>query len=228
MKGEQPLPTLSRSAWNVLGTEIPNLDNIGKRNSKENRFCCKRKRGGDWRRSYWGGRRGREYDLGPKLQNLGRGKKPSDAARSALIPKCISGKLLIVGAIVVIAAFTIIIISLAVKKIETCLPCRPLVSVPCLDSWISYNGKCLYVSKEERNWSLSLTTCTSFNASLAVIDTQKELDFWVDIFRSSHYWFGLSRKVNQIWKWSNGTEFKNQLIVSPKSWQALLKLSISC
>uniref|UniRef100_A0A8C5SPU3 C-type lectin domain-containing protein n=1 Tax=Laticauda laticaudata TaxID=8630 RepID=A0A8C5SPU3_LATLA len=85
--------------------------------------------------------------------------------------------------------------------------------VACPDSWIKYNGKCLYVSKEERNWPLSLETCSSFNASLAVIDTQKELEFLVDIFHSSHYWFGLSRKVNQIWKWSNGTVFKNQFPV---------------
>ncbi|XP_034277482.1 C-type lectin domain family 2 member D-like [Pantherophis guttatus] len=140
----------------------------------------------------------------------------------ALIPKCISDKLFTVGAVVVIAALIIIIISLAVKKTETCLPCRPLVSVACPDSWIRYHGKCLYVSKEERNWSLSLTTCSSFNASLAVIDTQKELDFWVDIFRSSHYWFGLSRKVNQIWKWSNGTEFKNQFPVRGEGFCAYL------
>uniref|UniRef100_A0A670ZKX9 C-type lectin domain-containing protein n=1 Tax=Pseudonaja textilis TaxID=8673 RepID=A0A670ZKX9_PSETE len=45
----------------------------------------------------------------------------------------------------------------------------------CPDSWIGYLGKCFYVSKEERNWSLSLSTCSSFNASLAVIDSQKEL-----------------------------------------------------
>ncbi|XP_039213056.1 C-type lectin domain family 2 member D-like isoform X1 [Crotalus tigris] len=131
----------------------------------------------------------------------------------ALIPKCISDKLFTVGAVVVIAALTIIIISLAVKKTETCPLCGPLESVACPDSWISYSGKCLYISKEEKNWSLSLKSCSSFNASLAVIDTQKELDFWVDIFHSSHYWFGLSREVNQIWKWSNGTEFKNQFPV---------------
>ncbi|KAM3847562.1 C-type lectin domain family 2 member D-like isoform 1-T4 [Vipera latastei] len=128
----------------------------------------------------------------------------------ALIPKCISDKLFTVGAVVAIAALIIIIISLAVKKTETCPPCPPLVSVACPDSWIRYLGKCLYISKEEKNWSLSLMTCSSFNATLAVIDTQKELDFWMDIFRSSHYWFGLSREVNRVWKWPNGTEFKNQ------------------
>ncbi|KAG8127758.1 hypothetical protein E2320_014649, partial [Naja naja] len=100
-----------------------------------------------------------------------------------------------------------------VKKTETCPPCPSLVSVACPESWIKYNGKCLYVSKEERDWLLSLETCSSFNASLAVIDTQKELEFLVDIFCSSHCWFGLSRKVNQIWKWPNGSEFKNQFPV---------------
>ncbi|XP_026540249.1 C-type lectin domain family 2 member D-like isoform X1 [Notechis scutatus] len=139
-----------------------------------------------------------------------------------LIPKCISDKLFTVGAVVAIATLIIIIISLAVKKTETCSPCPPLVSVACPDSWIKYNGKCLYVSKEERNWPVSLETCSSFNGSLAVIDTQKELEFLVHIFHSSHYWFGLSRKVNQIWKWSNGTVFKNQFPVRGEGFCAYL------
>ncbi|KAM3847556.1 C-type lectin domain family 2 member D-like isoform 2-T3 [Vipera latastei] len=116
-------------------------------------------------------------------------------------------------AAVVFAALIIATIPLAVYRTETCLPCLSIVSVACPDFWIGYRGKCFYISKEEKNWSLSLTTCSSFNASLAVIDTQKELDFWVEIFHPFHYWFGLSREIKQVWKWFNGTEFKNQFAV---------------
>uniref|UniRef100_A0A8C5SB80 C-type lectin domain-containing protein n=1 Tax=Laticauda laticaudata TaxID=8630 RepID=A0A8C5SB80_LATLA len=58
---------------------------------------------------------------------------------------------------------------------KPCLPCHSTVSAACPDFWIGYSRKCFYASKEERNWSLSLKTCSSLNASLAVIDTQKEL-----------------------------------------------------
>ncbi|XP_034277645.1 C-type lectin domain family 2 member D-like isoform X2 [Pantherophis guttatus] len=137
-------------------------------------------------------------------------------ARNAVLCKRIADKKFVIAAAVVVV-FIIIIISLAVpgKKTETYLPCPLLESqnVACPDSWIGYRGKCFYTSNEERNWSLSLKTCSSFNASLAVIDTQKELDFWVEIFRPFHYWFDLSREVNQTWKWSNGTQFKNQFLV---------------
>ncbi|XP_032068138.1 C-type lectin domain family 2 member D-like [Thamnophis elegans] len=152
----------------------------------------------------------------------GRKRARNADHNKALIPKCISDKLFTVGAVVVITALIIIIISLAVRETETCSPCHPLVSAACPDSWIRFNGKCLYISKDEKNWSLSLSTCSSFDASLAVIDTQKELDFWLNIFRSYHYWFGLSRKVNRMWKWSNGTEFKNQFPVRGEGFCAYL------
>ncbi|KAG8127756.1 hypothetical protein E2320_014639, partial [Naja naja] len=47
-------------------------------------------------------------------------------------------------------------------------------------------------------------------------------DFWVEIFDPFHYWFGLSREVNQVWKWSNGTEFRNQFPVRGEGFCAYL------
>ncbi|KAG6921624.1 C-type lectin domain family 2 member D, partial [Chelydra serpentina] len=49
-------------------------------------------------------------------------------------------------------------------------PFRPC----CLEGWVGYGGKCYYFSKEEKNWDSSQHFCSSFNASLAVIDTQQE------------------------------------------------------
>ncbi|XP_070592790.1 C-type lectin domain family 2 member D-like [Erythrolamprus reginae] len=134
---------------------------------------------------------------------------------AVLVSKRVTKKKFIIPATVVIIVLIIIIIILAVKKPEPCPLCPRLVSqgVVCPDFWIGYRGKCFYTSKEEMNWFLSLTTCSSLNASLAVIDTQEELDFWVRHFQTFHYWMGLSREVNEVWKWSNGTEFKNQFLV---------------
>ncbi|XP_015683390.1 C-type lectin domain family 2 member D [Protobothrops mucrosquamatus] len=132
---------------------------------------------------------------------------------TALVPKCISDKKFIIGAIVLVVVLIIIIISLAVKETKSCPIGVSCESVACPDSWITYRGKYFYVSKEKRTWSMSLKTCSSFNASLAVIDTQKELDIFVDNLGLFHFWFGLSRKDNQHWKWPNGTEFKNRFPV---------------
>ncbi|XP_026540262.1 C-type lectin domain family 2 member D-like [Notechis scutatus] len=147
--------------------------------------------------------------------------RKSDANRTrnagqskGLVHQCTSNKKIITAVILIIVLFIVIIV-LAVKKTETYLPYPSSASqgVACPDSWIGYLGKCFYVSKEERNWTVSLSTCSSLNASLAVIDSQKELDFWVEILNPLHYWFGLSREVNQTWKWSNGTESKIQFPV---------------
>ncbi|ETE63825.1 Early activation antigen CD69, partial [Ophiophagus hannah] len=98
-------------------------------------------------------------------------ESPWNAHRNkAVIPK---GQKIAVA--FVTTTLILVIISLAVFIItKQCLPCHSTISGACPDFWIGYRRKCFYVSKEERNWSLSLETCSSFNASLAVIDTQKE------------------------------------------------------
>ncbi|XP_070592791.1 C-type lectin domain family 2 member B-like [Erythrolamprus reginae] len=126
--------------------------------------------------------------------------------------KYITVKNITIVAAILVIVLIIVIISLAVRKEKSCPICAPCQSFVCPDSWIIYNGKYFYISKEKRSWPMSSNICSSFNASMAVIDTQKELDFCANILRSDHYWFGLSKK-DQVWKWSNGTEFKNQFPV---------------
>ncbi|XP_007441970.1 C-type lectin domain family 2 member D-like [Python bivittatus] len=136
-----------------------------------------------------------------------------NARNAALLPKCITEKKFTIAVVVLVTVLIIVIISLAVKKTPIFPPCPLPVRAACPDSWIGYRGKCFYRSKEESTWVTSSKNCSSFNASLAVIDTKNELHFWVEFLRPSHYWFGLSRKFKQAWKWSNGTEFKNQFPV---------------
>ncbi|XP_058023698.1 C-type lectin domain family 2 member D-like [Ahaetulla prasina] len=150
----------------------------------------------------------------------------SSSGRPDAIPcKRIADKKFIIAAAVVVILI-IVVILLAVKKLSPPSPSFASQDVSCTDSWITYKGKYFYISKEEKNWFMSLKTCSLFNASLAVIDTQQELDylkrlcslksitlgkdFWVHFLNPFDYWFGLSRETNKVWKWSNGTEFKNQ------------------
>ncbi|XP_075770300.1 uncharacterized protein LOC102462209 isoform X2 [Pelodiscus sinensis] len=45
----------------------------------------------------------------------------------------------------------------------------------CPDGWVGYRGKCYYFSDAEGTWNSSQSFCSSFNASLAGIDTEKDL-----------------------------------------------------
>nr|XP_023969462.1 C-type lectin domain family 2 member A-like [Chrysemys picta bellii] len=98
----------------------------------------------------------------------------------------------------------IILISLPAKKPEPCPSCSA-----CPDGWVRYLEKCYYFSQAEGNWTYSQSHCSALGASLAVIDTQQEMDFVVRYKDPSDYWIGLQRELDQPWKWANGTKFNN-------------------
>ncbi|XP_066109254.1 C-type lectin domain family 2 member D-like [Saccopteryx bilineata] len=75
----------------------------------------------------------------------------------------------------------------------------------CLDGWIGYLGKCFYFSENTTTWTASQNFCISHEATLAVINTTKELDFLKRYSDHSQYWIGLSRKPGQTWKWIDET-----------------------
>uniref|UniRef100_A0A8C5SW76 C-type lectin domain-containing protein n=1 Tax=Laticauda laticaudata TaxID=8630 RepID=A0A8C5SW76_LATLA len=89
-----------------------------------------------------------------------------------------------VGSLIVLTDF--IFVSVKKTKSHPCSPPFASQDIACPDAWIGYLRKCFYVSKEERNWSLSLEICSSFNASLAVIDTQNELHYEA-VYKSKCY-----------------------------------------
>ncbi|XP_020671471.3 C-type lectin domain family 2 member D [Pogona vitticeps] len=132
---------------------------------------------------------------------------------AAFIPKCITDKKYTLAAALLITVLTIALIAVAVKKPAPCPHCPPPIDASCPDGWVGYQGKCYYISADERNWTASEKYCSSSGASLAVIDTKQELDFWVNFTGPFHYWIGLSRETAQAWKWPNGTVFENQFDV---------------
>ncbi|XP_044838554.1 C-type lectin domain family 2 member D-like [Mauremys mutica] len=79
----------------------------------------------------------------------------------------------------------------------------------CTDGWIGYRGKCYYFSEAKGNWTYSQKHCSSLGASLAVIDTQQDLDFMLRYKGNFDHWIGLWRDPGQPWKWANGTEFNH-------------------
>uniref|UniRef100_A0A8C4W0I0 C-type lectin domain family 2 member D-like n=1 Tax=Gopherus evgoodei TaxID=1825980 RepID=A0A8C4W0I0_9SAUR len=79
----------------------------------------------------------------------------------------------------------------------------------CLDGWVGYRGKCYYFSEAEGTWDSSQSFCSSLNASLAGIDTEKDLKFIMRYKGVSEFWIGLKRESAQLWGWVNGEQFNN-------------------
>ncbi|XP_042303346.1 C-type lectin domain family 2 member B-like [Sceloporus undulatus] len=78
----------------------------------------------------------------------------------------------------------------------------------CPDGWVGYRRKCYYFAKTEGNWISSKRNCSSFSASLAVVDSQDEMDFLLRYKTSADHWIGLERDLEtEPWKWVNGTIF---------------------
>ncbi|CAM5098898.1 unnamed protein product [Natator depressus] len=82
-------------------------------------------------------------------------------------------------------------------------------SACCPDGWVGFRGKCYYFSDTEGIWDSSQSICSSLNASLAEIDTQKDLNFIMRYKGPSEYWIGLKRVSAQLWQWVNGEQFNN-------------------
>ncbi|XP_026540258.1 C-type lectin domain family 2 member D-like [Notechis scutatus] len=144
-------------------------------------------------------------------------KRARNASRSkACIPQCISDNKTVTLLICIIIVLVFIIIALIIKIVtlgkeeKSCPICAPCESFACPEICDRFRG--IYIYTELKNWHMSSDICSSLNASLVVIDTQKNLDFLVENLNPGDYWFGLSKK-DQVWKWPNGTEFTNQFPV---------------
>ncbi|XP_067408140.1 C-type lectin domain family 2 member B-like [Emydura macquarii macquarii] len=125
---------------------------------------------------------------------------------------------IVVVAIVVAVAVTVAVIFLHMKSPpESQMPNASanakLPAACCPDDWVGYRGKCYYFSETEGTWDSSQSFCSSINASLARIDTQKDLVFIMQYKDVSEYWIGLKRTSAQPWKWVNSEQFNNLFMV---------------
>ncbi|XP_060095157.1 C-type lectin domain family 2 member D-like [Heteronotia binoei] len=101
----------------------------------------------------------------------------------------------------------IIFLSLSVRPRgpSPSFPTCPVVSCP--NGWVGYQGKCYHFAKAEENWTSSKRHCSSLSASLAVVDSQGEMDFMLRYKGNADHWIGLERNQGQPWTWVNGTIF---------------------
>ncbi|XP_032643799.1 C-type lectin domain family 2 member B-like isoform X2 [Chelonoidis abingdonii] len=129
---------------------------------------------------------------------------------------------LTVGVVVLVLIVAVALILLHVKSPpesklpHVSTPVRLNVRFPapcCLDGWVGYRGKCYYFSEAEGTWDSSQSFCSSLNASLAGIDTEKDLTFIMRYKGVSEFWIGLKRESAQLWRWVNGEQFNNLFMV---------------
>ncbi|XP_069099030.1 C-type lectin domain family 2 member D-like [Pleurodeles waltl] len=78
-------------------------------------------------------------------------------------------------------------------------------------------GICYFFSETDGSWANSQSFCASHKATLAVIATQKEMDFVMRYKGVDDHWIGLSREPKGEWKWPNGTPFNNWFNITGNS-----------
>ncbi|KAJ1195725.1 hypothetical protein NDU88_004993 [Pleurodeles waltl] len=79
--------------------------------------------------------------------------------------------------------------------------------------WLYSRNKCYYFSvmyQKEGDWDESQRFCSSHNGSLALFDTQEELNFLMDISHEHQVWVGLRKREDGI-HWANGTACSSSL-----------------
>ncbi|XP_044285721.1 C-type lectin domain family 2 member D-like [Varanus komodoensis] len=119
--------------------------------------------------------------------------------------RCLSGKKVKIFFIIFFFITTII------TGVVTGLICCRSGPTCCPPDWIGYQEKCYYYSKHEQNWTSSQDFCSSFRASLAVIDNP-EMEFVMRYKGKDSFWIGLRRAPGQSWKWTSGDNSSLQVI----------------
>ncbi|XP_055467885.1 early activation antigen CD69-like [Psammomys obesus] len=117
-------------------------------------------------------------------------------------------------AVVIITSLSITIIALQVGKYNCPSLYNNLESsehhvASCEDDWVSYQRKCYFFSSTTRSWPSAQNSCSKDGATLAVIDSKKDMVFLKRYAGGLEHWIGLKNEANQTWKWANGKEFNS-------------------
>ncbi|KAM9119343.1 killer cell lectin-like receptor subfamily F member 1 isoform 3-T3 [Pangshura tecta] len=83
----------------------------------------------------------------------------------------------------------------------------------CPRDWLSYKGKCYWVSKEIRMWNSSWDDCLTKSSRLLVAQDQEEMDYMETITSEKNsVWIGLNFKSpERTWIWVDGSPFNENL-----------------
>lgn len=134
-------------------------------------------------------------------------------------------------AVMNVVFITILIIALIALSVgQYNCPGQYTFSVPsdshvssCSDDWVSYQRKCYFISTVKRSWTSAQSACSEHGATLAVIDSVKDMNFLKRYAGGDEHWVGLKKEPGHPWKWSNGKEFNNWFNLTGSEKCAFLK-----
>ncbi|XP_003410864.1 early activation antigen CD69 [Loxodonta africana] len=120
-------------------------------------------------------------------------------------------------AVVNVVFITILIVALIALSVgQYNCPGQYIASVPsdshvspCPDDWIGYQRKCYFISTMTSSWTSAQSFCSKHGATLALIDSEKEMVFLKRYVGRTEHWIGLKNETGHTRKWSNGEEFNN-------------------
>uniref|UniRef100_A0ABM5FIM2 C-type lectin domain family 2 member B-like isoform X2 n=1 Tax=Pogona vitticeps TaxID=103695 RepID=A0ABM5FIM2_9SAUR len=117
----------------------------------------------------------------------------------------------ILGVSLLLNAILIVVTAFSERCTQAPLPLSTVAPVSCCpDGWIGYRRRCYYFGDTENDWESSKNNCSASNASLAVIDSQEDMDFILRYKGIADHWIGLQKdKKTEQWKWINDTVFNN-------------------
>ncbi|XP_012863988.2 early activation antigen CD69 [Echinops telfairi] len=81
---------------------------------------------------------------------------------------------------------------------------------PCSAGWIGSQKKCYHLSTKRSNWTMAQGYCSEHGATLALLDSEKEMIFLKQYMSGLEHWIGMNNETGQTWKWSNGRELNNR------------------
>ncbi|KAM4819644.1 early activation antigen CD69-like [Thomomys bottae] len=117
---------------------------------------------------------------------------------------------------------TILIIALVALSVgKYNCPDISMASVPagswhssCSHDWIAYQKKCYLLSTITSTWPMAQRSCSKNGATLAVIDSAKDMIFLKRYAGSTAHWIGLKNQANQQWKETNGRGVNHRVNVT--------------
>uniref|UniRef100_A0A803SWA2 C-type lectin domain-containing protein n=1 Tax=Anolis carolinensis TaxID=28377 RepID=A0A803SWA2_ANOCA len=140
----------------------------------------------------------------------------SERGESAIPATCLLYTAILTLILIIIIIILISTILLAGRRNEKGTDLLPAVLAdPCPKGWLAHQRKCYYFSVNEGNWISGSSHCSSHNASLAMVDSQEELDFFLRYKSPPDHWIGLQKDSGQPWRWINCSIFTGQLFTLP-------------
>ncbi|KAM6216265.1 early activation antigen CD69-like [Rhynchocyon petersi] len=78
----------------------------------------------------------------------------------------------------------------------------------CSSGWLGHQNKCYLISTKTSNWTQAQNFCSEREATLAVIDSEEDLNFLKQSVDRLEHWVGLKNETAQTWKWSDKKELR--------------------